>query len=345
MKNESIEKLRSLFFDQADLIFTLFDKDLFCIDVNETALKKLHLKKEDMVGKHISEISPDIKSSGRYSIYQEVIRTGKTFFIDDAKTHPSLGDFYSRIKAFKVSDGLGVISTDITGIKGSIEDFEMLTYKSSHDLRAPIASVLGLIELAENDIKDLDTAKKNINIIKQQVERLDATTLQQILDAKKVNNGEKTISQINFREITDDVLRSLAYMKGINEIHTDINILSERKFYSDKSLIISIFQNLIDNAIKYKKENINDSFLKIVIEDENGEVKITFADNGIGIAEHLQSDIFNKFFRTTDKSSGTGLGLYTLKHYIKKLGGQIKLNSKEGVGSTFTIYLPNEKIE
>lgn len=106
-----------------------------------------------------------------------------------------------------------------------------------------------------------------------------------------------------------------------------------------------MLKNLIDNSIKYRKENINDAFIKISIADENGEVKITVADNGIGIPDNLQKDIFKLFYRATKKSTGLGLGLYTVNKIAKKLEGQIKFSSKENEGTSFTIYLPHGKGE
>tara|TARA_R110002049_G_scaffold308179_2_gene511259 strand:- start:1417 stop:1779 length:363 start_codon:yes stop_codon:yes gene_type:complete len=87
-----------------------------------------------------------------------------------------------------------------------------------------------------------------------------------------------------------------------------------------------------------------DSFVKISIEDENGGVEITVADNGIGIPANLQKNVFKMFFRATNQASRSGLGLYTVSHTVKILGGTIKLDSKENIGTTFTVYLPNEKV-
>lgn len=121
MTDNKFENLKSKFFDHADSNFSLWDKDLNCLEVNEATLKTFNLKRENLVGKHITEISPDVETSGRLEEYKKVIQTGLPFFIDEMRTHPSLGNFYFRIKVFKVGDGLGMAGKNISDLKESIE--------------------------------------------------------------------------------------------------------------------------------------------------------------------------------------------------------------------------------
>lgn len=93
MKNLELEKLRSLFFEEADIILAVMDKNLDFIDVNQTLLRTLNFKREDIIGKNIIEISPDVKTSGRLELYKEVLQTGTTLVVEEMKPHPSLGNF------------------------------------------------------------------------------------------------------------------------------------------------------------------------------------------------------------------------------------------------------------
>jgi len=335
---------KSKFFEEADIPFWLWDKDLNLIDVNETSLKTFRFKREDIIGKNLSEISPDSQSSGRYDLYLEVMRTGKTLTIDEVESAPGLGNFYFRLKAFKVGDGLGSVATNITYLKENIEELETFIYKSAHDMRAPVASILGLLNLTETEVKDLEEAKRFLNIIKQQTKNLDSI-LQKLIETTRIRKNEKVIQLIDFDTIIEEVLASLAYINGFKEIKFGKKVMVKNDFYSDKFLVVSIFQNIIDNAIKYKNLNSGTSFINITITDEAGGVKIDIADNGIGIPADLQKDIFKMFFRATDQARGSGLGLYTVNHTVKKLGGYINLNSEQGTGTTFTIYLSNEKTQ
>jgi len=332
--------MKEKYFDEAADLFWLWDKDLNLIDVNKAALRLFNMKKEDIVGKHVTQLSPDAKSSGRYDKYLEVIRTGKSFEIDDIIPHTSLGNFHLRVKAFKVGDGVGTMATNITDLVQALEELETFIYKTSHDMRSPIASSLGLLSLAETS-KNSD-GENYYKLIADQIHKLDGI-LKVLVDAASIRKGEKIIRLINFESVINEVLIRLEKMPGFNKIKFETNISSEQEFHSDKLLIVTLFQNLIENAIKYKKENINDSFVKISVTDKNGGVKISIEDNGFGIPENLQKDVFRIFFRASAKEPGSGLGLFTVNQTIKKLNGIISLTSKEKIGTTFTIYLPNEK--
>ena len=339
--DKDLNSLRAEFFEDSEIIFTLFDKDMNLIDGNKAFFELFRGKIENLLGRHITEFSPDLKSSGRYEQYLEVIRTGKSCVIDDLKVHPSLGNIYLRVRAFKVGEGIGMATKNITDFKESIEELETFIYKSSHDMRAPIASILGITEVALNDKNDVDSVLRYINIIKQQTQQLDHI-IKNLVETARIRRQDKILQLIDFKEIITTVKKSLSFVNGFKDILFDENISVTQNFYSDKSLLTSLFQNLIDNAIKYKKENINDPFINITIVDKNGGINIAVADNGIGIADDLQKNIFKMFFRATNKASGSGLGLYTTKHCVKKLDGNISFDSKEKIGTTFTVYLPNE---
>lgn len=334
------EKLRSTFFDQSELLFFLFDKDLNLIDVNENGLKTFHFKRGQIIGKHITELSPDNKSSGRLELYKEVLRTGVSHVIDEMKPHPSLGNMYFRIRAFKVSDGLGLISKNITDMKESQDELETFIYKFTHDLRSPIASILGITNIVQTQITDIAEAKKFCSIVQDQAKRID-TTLQILMETMHIRKGEKLIHLIDFDNLVTDVMDSLGYVDGFNEVRFTVNISAGQKFYSDKLLLCSLFLNLVENAIKYRR-NIAEAYVDISVADNNGGVLIKIADNGIGIPLNLQDDVYKMFFRATNQASGSGLGLYTVNHTIRKLGGTIKLSSQEKVGTVFTVYIPNE---
>lgn len=127
---ENLESLRSLFFQEAELFLSIYDKDLNCIDANDAFIKLLRCSRESLIGKNLCEISPDLKKNGRYDIYKEVIRTGDPIVINNMQPHPSIGNFHFRIRAFKVNDGLGLIVKNITDLVNSIERFDYATTAS-----------------------------------------------------------------------------------------------------------------------------------------------------------------------------------------------------------------------
>lgn len=332
------------FFDEASDIYSLYDKDLNLIDVNKAFLTTFRLNKSDIIGKNITQLAPDSVESGRYDKFQEVLRTGHTISFDDFMTHPSYGNFCFRIKIFKVGDGLGAVSTNITDLTEAINDLEAFIYKASHDLRAPITSILGLMHLSEFEATDFKELKRLHRLMAQQTGKLD-NILKILIETTQIRTESKTIDEIDFQQLLNNLLTTIELSKGAKKIKFELNINTTKAFFSDKNLLMRLFQNLLDNAIKYKNESTANAFVKIDIQDEQGGINISIEDNGIGIPQHLQKKVFTIFFRGSDKVKGNGLGLYTVKHTVKKLGGHITLQSEEGKGSMFKIYLPHEKIK
>jgi signal transduction histidine kinase len=117
----------------------------------------------------------------------------------------------------------------------------------------------------------------------------------------------------------------------------DINIQQEKDFYGDEKMLYSVFQNMIENAFKYRDPNKKPSTLDISIVSDKQKTKIEFKDNGLGIDTELKDKVFDMFFKANEQSSGTGLGLYLVKLSIQKMGGHLYLQTTKGEGSLFTI--------
>jgi len=335
-------ELRPVFLREAETIFLIYDKDLKLTDVSAAALKMFCLTREDLIGKNISELFPDAEK-GSEDLYREVIRNGKPIVIDEQVRKTGRESLYLRIKAFRTGDSLGMTLTNITDLRETVDELETFIYKSSHDICAPISSIRGLLNVAIAEIRDPE-AIRYFSMAKEQTERLDRT-LKNLLETTKIRQEEKKIHLIDFDDKINKVIDSLSFMNGFDVIEFKKEISVAQEFYSDKPMIASVFQNLIDNAIKYKKQDIPDSFIGISITDDKEGIKIVVTDNGIGIPDEAKDNVFNMFYRATDKATGSGLGLYNVMHCIKKLNGRISLESKEAEGTTFTIHLPNEKAE
>lgn len=340
METSTNTNLYAAFFENSDMLLSIYDKNLMLIDVNPAFLKALHFEREDIIGKNINDFSPDCKSSGRYAKYEEVIRTGKTFVTDQVRLHPSLGSIYLRLTAFKLGDGMAISSKDITDLKETIDDLETFIYRTSHDLRAPVANVLGIINIAQEELTDSKTAMRYLGLLKTQNQRLDYI-LNTLINTTKIRQGDQDFHFIDFDYEIDEILKSLSHVNGFAEINFKKHINVPLKFYSIKGLLITILQNLIDNAIKYRNTETNSPFITISVSQPKNGIKIEVQDNGIGIPEHLQNEVYKMFFRGTQKASGSGLGLYTTRYCVRKLNGYMQLESKENVGTTFTVFIPN----
>ncbi|HOX81913.1 MAG TPA: HAMP domain-containing sensor histidine kinase [Chryseolinea sp.] len=212
-------------------------------------------------------------------------------------------------------------------------------YSITHDLRAPLMSIKGLINLLRSDLTK-EHFDAYLMFLEASVDKMN-DSISEIIDHSKNNRDTEIPKQeIDFYEIIKESLQSFKYMEDMESVHITISTEESGLFISDRKRILSFFNNMISNAIRYRDSSKN-SYLHIDISFNKGNAIITFKDNGIGIAEEFQSKIFNKLFRVTNDNRGSGIGLHIVQKSIKTLGGKIKLQSILGEGSTFTIEIPN----
>lgn len=226
-------------------------------------------------------------------------------------------------------------------IKNRFNEMMQFNYIVSHNLRAPVANVLGLANLLKNnDIEEIEK-KSLIESIHFSTLKIDEvlSDLNLILSSKSDIN--KTKDHISLLEIIGSVFETLNIQHEEKLNHFSIDIESEsEKIISTKSYIESIFYNLISNAIKYKSLERNLE-VKIKISKLLGALQIVFSDNGIGIdMERHGKSIFGLYKRFNTNVEGKGLGLHMTKTQIESLGGNILVESKLNEGTTFTITIP-----
>lgn len=216
------------------------------------------------------------------------------------------------------------------------KELEAFLYKSSHNLKGPAASISGLVSIAMHEVKD-DGAVKYLNMIKESTEKLNFV-LNDLLNVNKIKLGHLEHSEINVASVVNDALEALKFLAGSHDVAINLSFKHKKPLISDQSMVYSIFQNLIENSIKYSgKEN---PCLNISSKDVENGIEFSFEDNGQGIPENAQEKIFNMFFRANDLQKGSGLGLYIVKTAVQKLGGNIMLTSEMRKGSTFKVFLP-----
>lgn len=218
-------------------------------------------------------------------------------------------------------------------------ELDNFVYKVSHDLRAPLSSILGLVNLAKLP-GNTDNPMDYIDIVGEKVDHLDHF-ITDVLSHSKNLKMEVTVSKIDLCQIIDRTFHELDYLQGAKELARHVKI-EGIEFYNDPWRVAEIFRNLVSNAIKYRKisERVQPE-VNIKIHVDNLRADISFADNGIGIEEHNLARIFDMFYRATEQSDGSGIGLYIVKNAIEKLGGQISVASRPGQGTRFNIILPN----
>lgn len=231
------------------------------------------------------------------------------------------------------------INDELKKVNSELDGF---VYRVSHDLRAPLVSLLGLVSIFR---MEQNQEKKNhyLDLMEKSVERLDNFILD-IMNYSRNSRIKLSSDEIALRTLVTDTIESLRFSQdGSFKIK---NLIDDRlKIKTDSQRLRPILNNLLSNAIRYRDLGKDEQFVTIQAESINDGVKIEVSDNGIGIPKAYQKDIFKMFFRASKQSEGSGIGLYIVKETVEKLHGTVTLFSTEGIGTTFSIFLPNNPIQ
>ena len=218
---------------------------------------------------------------------------------------------------------------------------DRFVYSASHDLRAPIASALGLIDIATRE-DQIDLIKEYLSLQEKSLRKLDAF-IGDIIDYSRNARIEIEKEEIFFNEMVKNTFDVYNYMENSSLLKKEIKISAEHPFYSDRSRLSIILNNLLSNAIKYSNPYCENPFINVTVSCTANNCEIKISDNGLGIPEQHIDSIFNMFYRAHPDKKGSGLGLFIVKETIEKLHGEIKVESVEGEGTCFTLTLPNMK--
>ena len=217
-------------------------------------------------------------------------------------------------------------------------ELDAFFYRISHDLKGPIASLLGLAELAKMEVND-EPARGYLEKQHSQVERLN-NIITGLINLTQLNHADLGKQEIEFDKMIEECIGSFQGMPNFSNITFRKMVQAGIQFQTEWTLLNAIIQNLIENAIKYSRRQ--SPYVEVRVTTENGHIVLEVQDNGQGIAKEHQVRIFEMFFRATPNASGRGLGLYILKRSVDKLKGTIDIKSEVNYGSTFTVRLPAE---
>lgn len=221
------------------------------------------------------------------------------------------------------------------------QEMDSFIYSVSHNLRAPLMSVLGLVDLASReDMVRGSYFHDYFAMMNHSIGKLD-DTLKEILDYSRNSRQQIVRQKIDCRKLIEDSLERLKYLEGFDSIHTSIIVTAEVPFYTDEYRLTVIMNNLISNAINYRDSGKDRCMLTINVSITKEKAIVKVEDNGIGIPQEFQSKIYNMFFRGTVRSRGAGLGLYIVKETITKLDGRISIESEFGKGTLVELEIPN----
>lgn len=217
------------------------------------------------------------------------------------------------------------------------DELNRFIYSISHELRAPLVSVIGIVNLVKMEGL-FHSSGEYWELIESCSNKLDYY-IQKTLQYYKNNKNVSDKSDINFKKLIDELIELYSYTD--RDTHFNLNINQSVSFLGDAFRIEVILGNLISNAIKYQKDNAHQKIVDINIDVNAFSAEISITDNGLGILnEHLEK-IFTQFFKAKN-NKGSGLGLFIVKEALNKMNGKISVKSSLNQGTTFKITIPND---
>jgi PAS domain S-box-containing protein len=309
--------------------------EMLAPDARENAFFENESEKENTY-LHINPSEPYKKTRSELQLRK---RSGELIWlwVSSNPIKDELGNITGYISALADVTSLKQAQNEILEVN---KEMEQLLYRASHDLKGPISSIEGIINLMRLEIKHEQMAFYS-DMMMASIKKL----LMRIKDLTKlsaIKNKEISMQRINVLALLEDLQKTFEFAPQYKRITFEYDI-EPIAFYSDESLFRTIMQNFVENSIKYADPDKEISFLKISLRQiEAKTVLITIQDNGIGIHQNFKDRIFEMFFRATDSAAGTGMGLYIVSSAVKKLGGSLRFETRYREGTTFYLKLPIE---
>jgi PAS domain S-box-containing protein len=230
-------------------------------------------------------------------------------------------------------------NTELKKINSELDNF---VYSVSHDLRSPLLSIKGILSLVFSSSQIDEMTENYLKLAEKSVIRLDET-IQEILEYSRNARLEVTLENFDIAVSIETVFEDLKFSTSDN-FNFDFSITGSPMIHSDKSRIEILLKNLIGNAVKYQRKDVETPFVFVEFkQDENKNIQFSIRDNGEGIPEKHLSNIFDMFYRASSSSQGTGLGLYICKEIAIKLNASIEIQSKQNEGTTVQLSIPVKK--
>ena len=293
-------------------------------------------KMGSLIEAHMQNLLPyqnELRMKTKQGVYRWFLDSG-SFKADDrgniTKLVGSIIDIEDRKRAEEE-----ILSKNIQLAKTN-EELDRFVYSASHDMRAPLSSMLGLINISEktNDVQELRTY---LQMMKGRIKTMEGF-IREVTDYSRNTRLDLVLEKTDLEEVMREVSQNLSDMTG--RVRIEFDLPEKIILLTDPSRLKVILNNLISNAYKYHRLDQADPFISFSAKKNNNRVVIKIADNGSGIEPDYHHKIFDMFFRASVKSEGSGLGLYIVKETLQKLGGTIWVESIPGEGSTFTFAIP-----
>lgn len=219
-------------------------------------------------------------------------------------------------------------------------ELDRFVYSTSHDLRAPLMSISGLISISRM-VDDKEKQFYYYDLMEQSITKLD-NFIKDIINFSRNARTEVDLKEVDMRELIRQCQEDLQFATQYDHIRFQIEVEAQGTIYSDEKRLSIVIKNLLANAARYHDLEKEDPYILIRVIKKGDAFQIIVKDNGQGIKPKLIGKIFDMFYRASNQSKGTGLGLYIAKEAIEKLKGKIWVESEYGEGSTFYVEIPQK---
>lgn len=357
---KSEHKFRSMIEHSADVI-VIVDREFIASYCSDSVFRIAGFMPEEIVGQKCVDFVYHEDLEAYHTWFEEVLnrpgepcrtfyrvrrKNGELFWteriavnlLDDPDVEGIVVNFRDVDERIRYEQALRSSNEKLQKINAELDKF---VYSVSHDLRAPLASVLGIIDLTEAETSD-PVVLEHLSLMKESILKLDVF-LKDILDYSRNARMEVEAAKIDFRQLLEEIIDNLKYTSDGRKVALNTHIEGEVEFFSDKGRISIILNNLISNAIRYHNPEVENPFVSVDVRLTGKGALITVRDNGIGIRTENHQRVFDMFFREARAGTGSGLGLYIVKETVEKLKAKLSLRSEPGRGSEFQLLIPNNK--
>jgi signal transduction histidine kinase len=219
------------------------------------------------------------------------------------------------------------------------KELDSFLSSTSHDLRTPIASILGLTYLGKIELQE-EKARSFMSMIEERIKKLDLV-IGDILALSRSKKIDLKIEQLDFAKLLEETMADIRFNKGVSAIQLEYQPDPNHVFQSDYNQMKIILNNLMANAVKYHNLEQPNPYIRVSFKRVRNVVEIAVKDNGQGISRESIPKIFDMFYRASPGTEGTGLGLYIIQEALIKIKGIVLVDSELGKGSTFKVVLDN----
>ena len=346
----------------------IFDHQYRYLYVNSTSIKDPEIRKW-VIGKTDREycayrnIDPKVADE-RFQLFHNVVKSGESLTIEQAMRDKygnrrsylrTLNPIFNEEGEMELLVGYSVDITDVKEKTAELEEkneelekanleLDQFVYRSSHDLRSPVTSLLGLSNLALDEEGLPEEVEEYLGLIKQTTRRMDVL-IRNIVEYSKNLRQEVVVDKIDLEGIISKALNDIRHLSKFDQLQIEVEVNQKQECVTDHFRLAVILVNLLSNAVKFSVPGPGRDLIKVEAQVSAREIVIRIMDSGEGISKDHVSRVFEMFFRATRSAPGAGLGLYIVKEAVDRLRGKIHLTSELNKGTTVEVRLPNHAVE